>query len=118
MISFERSPSLLQDYLKQSGLAYTLLLPSTFYDNMTHFTVYKKQPDGSYTFGYNMGSGPIAMQARDDVGRAVAGERHVSISEQKPAHVWLEGFLQLRIHPFGKQQPAAQKWTNRKQKCC
>lgn len=101
MTSFERSLRLLQDYLKQSGLAYTLLLPSTFYDNMTHFTVYKKHLDGSYTFGYNMGSGPIAMQARDDVGRNVAGERHPSISEQKPAHVWGEGFVPLRIQPMG-----------------
>lgn len=63
----------LQDYLKETGLNYTLLLASSLYDNMYHFTVYQKDPDGSYTFSYNLGTAPHAWQARADIGPVAAG---------------------------------------------
>lgn len=63
----------MQEYLKKSGLPYTLLLPSMFYENMIAFTFYQKQDDGSYTFSDNIGVGPHAWHSVGTIGLTTAG---------------------------------------------
>jgi uncharacterized protein YbjT (DUF2867 family) len=58
--------------------ARTLDLPATFihvafyYDNFLSFFPPKKQPDGTYAFGFPQGDTPLAMTAVEDVGGVVA----------------------------------------------
>ena len=63
----------MQDYLEQSGLQYTNLLTASFFENTLNNTTYRKQPDGSYAFSFNFGTGPLARNAVADIGRTAAG---------------------------------------------
>ncbi len=56
-----------------SGLPYTLLLGSMFYENMLNFTFYQKQPDGSYAFSDNVGIEPHAWHSVGTIGLTAAG---------------------------------------------
>jgi hypothetical protein len=46
-----------------------------FYENTINFTEYHKQPDGSYTYGDNVGTEPHGWHAVGDIGLAAAGAR-------------------------------------------
>ncbi|BDA46618.1 NmrA-like family domain-containing protein 1 [Coccomyxa sp. Obi] len=61
-----------QEYLKKSGLPYTLVTPSLFYENMIKNTMYQKQPDGSFIFSDNMGIAPHAWHSVSTIGLTVA----------------------------------------------
>lgn len=67
-----------QEYLKHSGLDYTILITSIFFENVINYTMYQKQPDGSLVMGDNLGTEPHAWHAVGDIGLTVAGVRAVN----------------------------------------
>lgn len=69
----------LQEYLANSGLPYTLLLTSAFYDNMLNFVFYQKQPDGTYAFSDNLGTEPHSWHSAGTIGLTAAGGQIKSI---------------------------------------
>jgi len=63
----------LQEYLKQSGVEYILVLTCAFYDNFINLLSFQKQEDGSFVYGDNLGTEPHSWHAAADVGGTVAG---------------------------------------------
>ena len=61
-----------QDYLKQSGIPYTCLLTSAFFDNFIGGIKLQKQGD-AYCWGHNLGTAPHAWHAVGDIGGTAAG---------------------------------------------
>lgn len=64
---------MVQEYLKASGIPYTVLLTSGFYENFLKYYQYQKQADGTYVFAINAGFGGIPMHAAADIGASASG---------------------------------------------
>ena len=64
---------MLQDYLMHSGVPYTILQTSIFYENALSVYSYRKQEDGSVAFALNGGTKPHPNCAVGDIGASAAG---------------------------------------------
>ena len=68
-----QSKAAIEDYLRESGVPYALLLTCMFYENVINFTGYQKTGDGSYMYGDNLGTAPHGWHAVGDIGQSAAG---------------------------------------------
>ena len=66
--------TVLQEYIKASGVPSTILLTSIFYENFTTFLQYQKKKDGSYAFALNAGTKAHPHCSVEDIGATAAGE--------------------------------------------
>ena len=64
---------MLQEYLRQSDVPYTILETSIFYENALGYYQYRKQQDGSLAFALNGGTKPHPNCAVGDIGASAAG---------------------------------------------
>ena len=62
----------MQDLLKQSGIPFTVLITSIFYENMVRPHTYRKVGD-EYTFSLNAGRKAHPSNAVADIGATAAG---------------------------------------------
>ena len=74
-----QSKASIEDYLRESGVPYALLLTCMFYENVINFTAYQKAEGGSYMYGDNLGTAPHGWHAVGDIGQSAAGEGGCSI---------------------------------------